>query len=134
MLRMLREISSYSGLFQYAPGLAVVMAAFLFSLAGIPPFGGCFAKFYIFRAVLEAGTPAAIVLGVVAAVNSVIALFYYASIARHMWMSPVPDEDRTPIRVPASLSTALAICTVAVLAIGVYPQWFAHLGDLSQLR
>jgi len=70
----------------------------------------------------------------VAAVNSVIALFYYASIARHMWMSPVPDEDRTPIRVPASLSAALGICAVTVLAIGVYPQWFAHLGDLSRLR
>src|SRR3954471_20135279 len=84
------EIASYGGLFQYAPGLTVVMTVFLFSLAGIPPLGGWFAKFYIFRAVLEAGTPSAIVLGVVAAVNSVIALFYYASIARHMWMSPVP--------------------------------------------
>jgi NADH-quinone oxidoreductase subunit N len=128
------EIASYGGLFQYAPGLTVVMTVFLFSLAGIPPLGGWFAKFYIFRAVLQAGTPSAVVLGVVAAVNSVIALFYYASIARHMWMSPVPDEDRTPIRVPASLSAALGICVVTVLAIGVYPQWFAHLGDLSRLR
>jgi NADH-quinone oxidoreductase subunit N len=128
------EIASYGGLFQYAPGLTVVMSVFLFSLAGIPPLGGWFAKFYVFRSVLDAGTPAAVVLGVIAAVNSVIALFYYASIARQMWMNPVPDDDRTPIRVPASLSAAMGICTVVVLAIGVYPQWFAHLGDLSRLR
>ncbi len=74
------EISSYSGLFSYAPGLTVMMTAFLFSLAGIPPLGGWFAKFYIFRAVLDAGTPAAIVLGVIVAVNSVIALYYYANV------------------------------------------------------
>ena len=128
------EIASYGGLFQYAPGLTVVMSVFLFSLAGIPPLGGWFAKFYVFRSVLDSGTPWAIVLGVIAAVNSVIALFYYSSIARQMWMNPVPDEDRTPVRVPASLSAALGICTVVVLAIGIYPQWFAHLGDLSRLR
>jgi NADH-quinone oxidoreductase subunit N len=128
------EISSYGGLFQYAPGLTVVMSVFLFSLAGIPPLGGWFAKFYIFRAVLDSGTPGAVVLGVIVAVNSVIALFYYANIARLMWMDPVPDEDRTPIRVPASLSAALGLCTIVVVAIGVYPQVFARLGDLSSLR
>jgi NADH-quinone oxidoreductase subunit N len=129
------EISSYSGLFQYAPGLAVVMGAFLFSLAGIPPLGGWFAKFYIFRAVLDSGTPAAVVLGVIVAVNSVIALFYYANIARLMFMNPAPEGvPTTRIPVPASLGAALGICTLVVVAIGVYPQVFAHLGDLSRLR
>ena len=129
------EISSYDGLFQYAPGLTVVMSAFLFSLAGIPPLGGWFAKFYIFRAVLDSGTPWAVALGVIVAINSVIALFYYAGVARHMWMNPPPEGvDRTPIRTPASLAAALGICVITVLAIGVWPQWFAHLGDLAQLR
>src|SRR4051812_45928463 len=129
------EIASYDGLFQYAPGLTVVMSAFLFSLAGIPPLGGWFAKFYIIRAVLDSGTPAAVVLGVIVAINSVIALFYYSSVARHMWMNPPPEGvDKTPIRTPASLAAALGICVITVLAIGVWPQWFAHLGDLAQLR
>ena len=105
----------------------------LFSLAGIPPLGGWFAKFYVFRAVFDAGTPAAVVLGVVVAVNSVIALYYYANIARLMWMSPVPDEDRTPVRVPPSLLTSIGICVAVVVAIGIYPQAFAHLGDLARL-
>ena len=49
------EISSYGGLFSYAPGLAMLMTIFLASLAGIPPFGGWIAKFNVFRAMLDAG-------------------------------------------------------------------------------
>jgi NADH-quinone oxidoreductase subunit N len=127
------EIDSYGGLFQYAPLLTVIMTVFLFSLAGIPPFGGWFAKLLIFRAALDAGTASALVLAVVAGVNSVIALFYYASVARRMWMDPVPDDDRTPVRVPPALGAALGITAVAVVVMGVAPQSFARLGDLASL-
>ena len=127
------EISSYGGLFNYAPGLTVLMTIFVFSLAGIPPLGGWFAKLYIFQAALDAGTSTAVLLAVIAGVNSVIALFYYASIAREMWMRPVPDEDRTPIPVPAPLAAALGLTAAVVVAIGVYPQAIARLGDLAHL-
>jgi NADH-quinone oxidoreductase subunit N len=109
------------------------MTIFLFSLAGIPPLAGLWAKFFIFRSVIDAGTPWALLLGVVVAVNSVIALFYYAAIAKEMWMNPVPDGDKTPIRVPPPLITALAITAVVVVAVGVYPQTFANFGDLASL-
>ena len=127
------EISSYGGLFEYAPGLTVAMTVFVFALAGIPPAGGWFAKLMVFRAVLDSGTTAAVVLGVIAGVNSVIALYYYAAIAREMWMSPIPDGDTTPVRVPAPLVASLGLTSVVVLAIGVYPQLFAHFGDLGTL-
>ena len=127
------EISSYGGLFQYAPGLTVLMTMFMFSLAGIPPLGGWVAKFFIFNAAVDAGTPAAIVLAVIAGVNSVIALFYYAGVARQMWMSPVADEDRTPVRVPPPLAASLGLTAVVVLAVGVVPDVFARLGDLASL-
>jgi NADH-quinone oxidoreductase subunit N len=127
------EISSYGGLFNYAPGLTVLMTVFLFSLAGIPPLGGWFAKFYIFKAVAEANTPAGWILGVIVAINSVIALVYYAGVARLMWTAPVPDGDQTPIRVPAALATSMGICCLVVVALGVYPQAFAHLGNLAKL-
>ncbi len=127
------EISSYGGLYEYAPGLAVLMTIFLFSLAGIPPLAGLWAKLFIFRSVIDAGTPWALLLGVVVAVNSVIALFYYAAIAKEMWMNPVPDGDKTPIRVPPPLVTALAITAVVVVVVGVYPQTFANFGDLASL-
>ncbi len=124
------EISSYGGLFDYAPGLAVTMTVFLFALAGIPPLGGWLAKFVVFRAVLDAGTPAAVVLGVIAAVNSVIALFYYASVAREMWMSPVPDGDRTAVGIPPSLAVALGLCTIFTIVFGV-TNAATRLGDLA---
>ena len=127
------EISSYGGLYEYAPGLAVIMTIFLFSLAGIPPLAGLWAKLFVFRAVIDAGTPWALLLGVVVAVNSVIALFYYAAIAKEMWMNPVPDGDKTRIRVPAPIIAALGITAVVVVAVGVYPQTFANFGDLASL-
>jgi NADH-quinone oxidoreductase subunit N len=70
------EISTFGGLYNYAPSLAVLMTIFLFSLAGIPPLGGWLAKFVAFRAVVEAETAWAYALAVVMAVNSVIALAY----------------------------------------------------------
>jgi NADH-quinone oxidoreductase subunit N len=126
------EIASYAGLFTYAPALTVAMTAFLFSLAGTPPLGGWYAKFVVFRAVLDAGTTRAVVLGVVAAVNSVIALFYYAGVARMMWFRPPPASDgATTPGIPVALAAAIAVPAVAVVAIGIYPQLFARLGELS---
>jgi NADH-quinone oxidoreductase subunit N len=125
------EISSYGGLLSYAPVPAVAMTIFMFSLAGIPPFGGFWAKFFVFKSLMDAGTPWAVGLAAVAAVNSVIAFYYYASIMREMWMRPVPDGDRTPIKIPASLTLAMGLCIVGVLAVGVYPALVTKLVDLS---
>jgi NADH-quinone oxidoreductase subunit N len=127
------DISSYAGLFEYAPGLTVLMSVFLFALAGIPPLGGWFAKFQVFSATAGAGTGAGYVLAVVVGVNSVIALFYYARIAQEMWFKPVADGDRTPIYVPVALRAALAITAVVVVAVGIYPQLVARVGDMAQL-
>jgi NADH-quinone oxidoreductase subunit N len=127
------EIDSYRGLFEYAPGLTVAMTFFLFSLAGIPPLGGWFAKFQIFRALLSAETASGVVMAVVVGVNSVIALFYYASIARRMWADPVPDGDTTRIRVPASLTGALVITAVVTLLFGIFPQMVGHFTEGGSL-
>ena len=124
------EVSSFGGLFEYAPSLAVLMTVFLFSLAGIPPLAGWLAKFVAFRAVVDADTGWAYALAVVMAVNSVIALAYYANIAREMWMNPAPDGDRTPVRVPVSLTSALAITGVLTILFGVTP-WATKLGDMA---
>ncbi len=113
------EIDTYGGLFEYAPGLTVVLTLFLFSLAGIPPLGGWLAKFVVFRALADANTASGYVLGAIVAVNSVIALYYYANVARQMWMNPPPDEDRAPIVVPFSIQAAIALTIVATFAFGV---------------
>jgi NADH-quinone oxidoreductase subunit N len=126
------EIASYAGLGHYAPVLAVLMSAFLFSLAGIPPLAGWYAKFMMFRAVLDAGTPAAIVLGVVAAINSVIAFFYYAAVARRMWFDEPAAAGSRTVEIPVALGVAISLCAAMVLVIGVYPQLFARVGELAQ--
>jgi NADH-quinone oxidoreductase subunit N len=113
------EISSFGGLFEYAPGLTVILSLFLFSLAGIPPLGGWLAKFVVFRALADANTASGYVMGVIVAVNAVIGLYYYANIAREMWMKPVPDGDRTPVKVPFSIGAALGLTIVATVAFGV---------------
>ena len=58
------------------------MTIFLLRLAGIPPLGGWFAKFVVFRALVEPEHRRGYVLAVVVGVNSVIALYYYANVAR----------------------------------------------------
>ncbi len=115
------EISSYGGLFGYAPGLTVLMTVFLASLAGIPPLGGWYAKFGVFNAVLSARSGWGYSIAVIGAVNAVIATAYYVTIMREMWMKPAPDGDVTPVRVPGSVKAALAITGVATLVLGVLP-------------
>ena len=80
---------------------------------------------------VEADTGWAYALAVVMAVNSVVALAYYANVAREMWMNPAPDGDEAPIRVPVSLSAALAITAVLTLAFGV-TAWATELGDMAE--
>ncbi|MCU1373371.1 MAG: nuoN [Actinomycetia bacterium] len=125
------ELSSFGGLFEYAPGLTVLMTVFFFALAGIPPLGGWYAKLVIFRSLLDQPTSWSVALAVLVGVNSAIGLYYYASIARETWMRPVPDEDRTPIRVPSSLGAAIGLCAIATLAIGVVPQIVARFAHLA---
>ena len=127
------EISSYGGLFTYAPGLAALMTIFMASLAGIPPLGGWFGKFTAFQALISAGTGWSYVLAVIGAVNSAVAFGYYGNILREMWMRPVPDNDTTPVRVPAAIAVALCITGVSTLVLGVLPGLVIHFGDLAGL-
>ena len=127
------EIASFGGLFSYAPTLAVCMGIFLFSLAGVPPMGGWFAKLVIFQSLTSPGTVSGYTLAVLVAVNSVIAAFYYLRVVRYMFMEEAPDGDRTPIRVPASLSIALVLTVTVTLVYGIVPGVVAHFTDTVNL-
>lgn len=124
-------ITSYGGLFQTSPGLAVMMTAFMASLAGIPPLAGWFAKFAMFRAIVDAGSGWAIGLAVVAAVNSVIAFVYYFRVIVQMWFQPVATEERSPIQIPQPLAVAIGLSAIVVVVVGVYPQLFAKVGEVA---
>lgn len=127
------EISSYGGLFSYAPGIATLMTMFMASLAGIPPFGGWFGKFAAFQSLVSAGTTWSYALAIIGGINSAVAFGYYGKILREMWMKPVPDGDTTPVTVYSSLSVALVITSVATLVLGTFPGIPLHFGDIAGL-
>lgn len=126
-------IDSFGGLFSYAPALAVLMTMFLASLGGIPPLGGWYAKFGIFRSLVEADTGWGYALAVIAAVNTVIAFAYYGKVASKMWFDDVPDGDESRIALPAPLVTALGLCIVGTLVWGIVPETVTHFTDVSLL-
>jgi NADH-quinone oxidoreductase subunit N len=108
-----------------------MMTFFLASLAGIPPLAGWFAKFVMFRSAIDAGTGWGIALAVIAAVNSVIAFFYYFRVVVQMWFHDPATEDRSTVRIPAALGLAMGLMTAVVLVVGIYPQVFARIGEMA---
>jgi NADH-quinone oxidoreductase subunit N len=121
------EITSWGGLWTYAPGLATSMAVFLVALGGIPPLAGWFGKFLAFQAVVGGHTWLGYTMAVVMAVNSVVSLAYYLSIIRTMFMDDVPDGDVTPIKVPLPLAAVVTLSVIGTLVIGILPGIVGHL-------
>lgn len=115
------EISSFAGMFRYAPGLTVAMTVFLSSLVGIPPLGGWYAKFTVTKVLIGSNSKWGLALAVVVAVNTAIAAYYYLNVARQMWFEAAPDGDESPVVVPPSVWTAIAITVIATLVFGVFP-------------
>ena len=108
-------ISDFSGLSRTNPMLAFFFAMFLFSLAGIPPLAGFFAKFYVFLAAIKAGLFTLAVIGVV---TSVVGAFYYLTIIKVMYFDE-PKEAIEPMRV--ELRVVLAVAGIFNLLFFVYP-------------
>ena len=98
---------------------------FLISLAGIPPTGGFLGKFFVFGAAIEQQMW---VLAIIAAINSVIAAFYYLNVVRYMFFMPSP-EDSAPIKVEAPLAGAILLAGVVTLLLGLDPRPRHKLGQ-----
>ncbi|MEE9185316.1 MAG: NADH-quinone oxidoreductase subunit N [Acidimicrobiia bacterium] len=128
------QLRDWAGLGSYAPGLGVLLTLFFFSLAGIPPLAGWFAKFVMFQAVLQDANGWTVALAAIAAVNAVIALYYYAKVVKGVWMDPVPDSVNpkgVPGRVAPSLGLALGILAFGVILAGVYPSVIAEFTEAA---
>src|SRR5207248_2129304 len=99
------DIASFSGLARANPLLAVYIAIFLLSLAGLPPLGGFFGKFYLFSAALDAGQNNGLLwLVIIALLGSFISLYYYLMVVKAMFV----DEPRA---LPAAEVAASASAT-----------------------
>ncbi len=83
------EIADLAGLGSRNPMMALMLTILMFSLAGIPPLAGFFAKYFVFVAAIEAGLYALAIIGVLA---SVIGSFYYLRIIKTMWFDEPADN------------------------------------------
>lgn len=112
-------IEDLSGLYKRSPLMAFSLAVGLFALAGIPPFVGFMGKFMILTSALKEGY---LLLVVLAAINTAIAIFYYLSVVRITFCTD--PGDRVTIRSPL-LTNATSIALLLVIVImGVTPQRF----------
>jgi proton-translocating NADH-quinone oxidoreductase chain N len=128
------ELKDYAGLIRRSPWLAGLLLIFLLSLAGIPPTGGFLGKFYVFGAAVQRQMWG---LLAIAAVNSVVAAFYYLNVVRYMFFAPA-EADAGPIRVAWPLQVSLGITAVLTLLLGLAPgpliAWAAKSVQLFALR
>jgi NADH-quinone oxidoreductase subunit N len=112
---MVEEIADLKGLARTKPAMAFFLAMLLFSMAGVPPLAGFFAKFYVFLAAMKAGLYTLAVIGVLA---SVVGCYYYLMIVKVMYF----DEPEGEFEVlPLELKAVLGVTGVFVLLFFVYP-------------
>jgi NADH-quinone oxidoreductase subunit N len=124
------EIDSYAGLVKQSPLLSLCMGICLFSLVGLPPFGGFVGKFMIFASVWQTGEMNPVMYAVLAigALNTAFSLVYYVRVLKVMYISPLAEDAR-----PVSLSLFsdgglhLAFVTIPVLALGIFINWMSEL-------
>jgi len=113
--RMIEDIDQLSGLSRTSPFMAFMLALLLFSLAGIPPLAGFFAKFYVFLAAIHAGL---YVLAVIGVLLSVVGAYYYLRIVKLMYFD-APAERFEPMY--PSLAAVLGASGLFILLYFVYP-------------
>jgi NADH-quinone oxidoreductase subunit N len=113
--RMVEDIDQLSGLSSTSPLMAFLLAMLLFSLAGIPPLAGFFAKFYVFLAAIHAGLYALAVIGVLL---SVVGAYYYLRIVKIMYFD-APAEGFEPMR--GVLAAVLGVNGLFILFFFLYP-------------
>ncbi|BAQ17524.1 NADH-quinone oxidoreductase subunit NuoN [Methyloceanibacter caenitepidi] len=112
---MVEEIDQLAGLSRTSPLMALALAVLLFSLAGIPPLAGFFAKFYVFLAAVEAGLYALAIIGVLL---SVVGAFYYLRIVKLMYFDE-PVKGFEPM--PRPLAIVLGVAGVLIMLFFAFP-------------
>jgi NADH-quinone oxidoreductase subunit N len=112
---LVETIADLAGLSRTQPTMAFLLAMLLFSLAGIPPLAGFFAKFYVFLAAIKAGL---YVLAVIGVLTSVVGAYYYLAIVKLMYF----DEPATRFDpMPGLLRIVLGIAGLINILFFVYP-------------
>jgi NADH-quinone oxidoreductase subunit N len=109
------DISDLAGLARTKPVMAFFFAMLMFSMAGVPPLAGFFAKFYVFLAAIQAGLFTLAVLGVI---SSVVGAYYYLMIVKTMYFDEPAEAFDT---MAGELGTVLGVSGLVVLLFSLYP-------------
>ncbi|KQQ48421.1 NADH:ubiquinone oxidoreductase subunit N [Methylobacterium sp. Leaf125] len=113
--QMFETVDDLAGLSRTHPVMAFCLAAMMFSLAGIPPLAGFFAKYYVFLAAIKSGLVALAIIGVV---TSVVGAFYYLRLVKVMYFDE-PVAAYEPM--PPGARIVLGLASVVVVLLGIVP-------------
>jgi len=118
-------VDDWAGLGSQHPGVALAMTILLLSFGGIPPTGGFFGKFYIFKAAMEAHDGQLLWLVVIGVINSAISIYYYLRIVTAMYFREA-NQPFAPTR-SGGLMFVITVCPLLVLELGIMPGWWLRL-------
>lgn len=124
------DINDLGGLMRRAPGHALWMLVFLVSLAGIPPTAGFIGKYFIFLSLLETGH---VTLAIIAAAYVAVSIYYYFRMVKAMFVETAEGEAGA-LTVSFGTRVALVVTGVLTLGIGIYPEPFLRLAQMSISR
>jgi len=110
------NIDDFKGLSQRSPWFALMMLILMFSMAGIPPLAGFYAKFAVINSIVEVGF---IPVAIVAVLMSVIGAFYYLRLIKVMYFDQPIDQQ--PLAAPKDMQVAMSINALLILFVGVFP-------------
>ncbi len=111
------KIEDLAGLAKRRPWLAAAMAAFMFSLAGVPPLAGFFAKFYAFAAAVSGGYTSLVVIAVI---MSAVSVYYYLRVTVVMYMKQPAEVAMTAPQAPGAVEAVVFLMAMGVLLAGVF--------------
>ncbi|PWK89937.1 NADH-quinone oxidoreductase subunit NuoN [Fulvimonas soli] len=117
------EIDDFKGLNQRSPWLAFLMMLAMFSLAGVPPLFGFFAKLLVLQAAIHAGM---LWLAIVGAVFAIVGLYYYLRVVKVMYFDKPVEGSEVRVQPDAGLRVLLSVNALVLLALGLY--WGPLLG------
>ena len=126
--RMVEEIGDLTGLSRTSPVMAAMMLIFMFSMAGIPPLAGFYAKLYVFLAAVDAGLYALAVLGLV---TSVVGAYYYLRIVKVMYFDE--PEEALDARPGRDLGAVQFVAGMATLLFFLFPGLLVGAADAAVL-
>ena len=118
-------VDDWAGLGSQHPAVALAMTVLLLSFGGVPPTGGFFGKFYIFKSAMEVYDGQLIWLVLIGVVNSAISIYYYLRIVTAMYFKEA-NQPFAPTK-SGGLLFVIAFCPLLILELGLMPGWWLKL-------